>query len=150
ATLREGHEGGASERAGGGAFAGAGRAEEQEREVLHAIPEVALVAADVFGEERVPEIFTETTRRGAGAGERLAEETPRAAELPEELERAGDAGFGEAAVDEVCADEAGLRKGLRAGGPRLAREEVVEGLGEAVEGLEEGGVFEQARIFRLE
>src|SRR5437588_3000616 len=52
----EGNVAGTANCGGGGAFAGAGLSQEQRREVLHAVPEVALVKPDLLGKYILPQV----------------------------------------------------------------------------------------------
>ncbi len=119
-----------------------GLTQEDRGEVLHAIPQVPLVATDVLREHLRPEARAETSHALAATDLALAQERVGAAELVEELERAGHACGAESAAHQRGAD--GRVRGKRNGDVRvgLCRDERIEGLGRRMERLEERRVLD--------
>ena len=141
-----GDEAGPAEGRRGDALSSPGLAEQDQREVLHAVPEVLLVAAHVLGEELVPERFPEGAHGGARADERVADEEEGAPQLIEELEDPTGPGAGPPGGGQEASDGAMLGKGDRVGDPTLALDQRVEVVREAMEGVEEQSVLHQLRV----
>jgi hypothetical protein len=76
----------APDRGGRRSLAGAGFAEKQRREVLHAAPQPAFVAAHVVREDVVPQRLAQAAHRFAFARERPFDEVEGTAQLEEKRE----------------------------------------------------------------
>ncbi len=146
----EGDKAAASDGGGGGSFAGTGGAFEEGGKVLHAIPEVAFVIADVVGEDVVPQVHPQFLHAGAFADQAVVDEEKGPADLVEHREVLNGLLRREAAMDELT--DGGGAEGNRQGrlAVLLGADEVIEGKGVMVIDLEEEGVFHEVGIAGVE
>jgi hypothetical protein len=143
----EGDVSGEPDGRGGGFLAGAGLAEHERREVLHAPEEVLFVAADVVGEHGVPQRLAHGTHRGALTDQPKRDRRERAAHLPGELEHAmgllGRDTRAHERTDEPPCERHSLRHAERS---TLALDRTVEVRDVTVEDVKEEHVLEQHTV----
>ena len=129
---------GAPDGGGGGAFSRAGLAEQQGGKLLHPVPEVAIVPADIMGENVVPQMAARFPHTGALAAQPVDEEEVGAARLKKNAEATGRLILRKPALRQqrqrLCPKSDPHRLVARAD---LFLDESVQLVIEAVEGLEE-------------